>query len=135
MALYERRIDTHRAMLDIDKIIDRQPTSSNVQELVELDIENKAIFKELDSYNSTQKFIFIHPLTKALEHVDRLRTLRKNNPEQFTNELVNCDKSITRYKSMIKNKKNKDNNELQDWTKLLKDYEQKLKLMNMIISE
>jgi hypothetical protein len=135
MALYEQRIFSYNAMRDFDSKVDRAANKENIAGLINNDIENKQCFEELQSYNDTGKFLHVHSLTKELQSIDRLRTLRKTDPAQFTNELINCDKSITRYKSLIKNKKYKAREELADWQSLLRDYEVKRKLLTQIISE
>lgn len=135
MALYEQRIFSYEAMHNYDRVIDKDPSAENIAGLIVNDIENKQCFEELKHYNDNGQFLFIHSLTKELQETDRLRAMRKNDPEQFTSELVNCDKSITRYKSQIKNEKYKSPQELGDWLSLLKDYELKRKLLTQIISE
>lgn len=135
MALYEQRIFSYEAMHSFDQVVDNDPSAENIAGLIVNDIENKQCFEELKHYNDKAQFLFIHPLTKELQEVDRLRAMRKNNPELFASELVNCNLSITRYKSQIKNKKYKSPQELGDWLSLLKDYEIKRKLLNQIISE
>jgi len=122
-------------MLAFNSKLHNQPTPVNISGLINSEIENKQLFKELEHYNKTAEFLYIHPLTIAVQQVDKLRAMRRHDPQAFMNESVNSDKNITRYKSMIKNKKYKDAAELADWQKLLSNYEMKSKLIIKIVSE
>lgn len=122
-------------MLDLDKALDKDPTKENISDFISSEIENKQIFKELQTYNDSGRFVYIHPLTKALEETDRLRALKKADPAAFASELVNADKSITRYNSQIKHNKFKNEAERIEWIRHLRTYETKRKLIYQIISE
>lgn len=135
MALYEQRIFAYEGLVSLDKLIDREPTAENLKRFIELDIENKIIFKELASYNDKGCFIYEHNLTRDLATHDRLKELKQLQPGEFLAEHVNADKSITRYKSLLNNKKYKDEDEAQAWRKLIEDYERKKAIIKQIVNE
>lgn len=108
-------------MREIDFIIDTHTELS--RELIELDIRNQQAHKELQSYNDNGVFLNIHPLTiqknfKDEEYV-RLSKMKRENPEEFINEIKNNLQNISRIQSNISNKKYKSEEELKSWNENL----------------
>lgn len=120
-------------MQEIDVIIDDQ--TELALELVNLDIRNQQAHKELQSFNDTGVFKYIHPLTINTKYKrtqrDELILLKKEKPEAFLNEITNCNQNIRRISSNIKKKKYKDEVELQAWLENL----EKAKIKRQIIIE
>ena len=113
--------------------MDNELTNQIVSEFVNNDIRNHHAFQELDSYNRTKRFVYLHPLTKRHQLTNELDALRKASPTLFRKEMVNADKSISRYNSAIKNNKAKTEEERQNWMQLINEYKEKLEIMERLI--
>ena len=104
-------------------------------ELVQLDIQNQKAHKELQSYNDSGEFLYIHPLTVNAKYKrsqrDELLRLKKESPELFLNEITNLNQNIRRIKSNIQKKKYKDEEEHQSWLENL----EKAQIKRQIIIE
>lgn len=104
-------------MQEIDFIIDDQPNLA--MELVHLAIRNRQAHNELESYNTTQEFKFVHRLTITTNYKkqqrDELAKLKKENPKAFLNEITNLQQNIRRIESQIRTEKYKSQDELQSW--------------------
>lgn len=88
-------------------------------ELVNLTIRNRQAHNELESYNTTKKFKFIHRLTITTNYKkqqrEELANLKKENPKSFLNEITNLQQNIRRIESQIRKKKYKSQDELKSW--------------------
>ena len=122
-------------MRNLDAIIHSDCTDANAKAYTEADTRNHLAFLELEQYNNTATFAYIHPLLTAYKLEQELNQLRRVNPEQFMNDLINASKNITRYRSMINSKKYKSNEELKDWLAIIEDYQNKLTIMKTLISK
>lgn len=104
-------------------------------EFVNLDIRNQQAHKELQSFNDTGDFKYIHPLTANAKYKrsqrDDLIKLKREKPEAFLNEITNCNQNIRRIGSNIKKKKYKDKAEHQAWEENL----ERAKIKRQIIIE
>lgn len=120
-------------MQEIDAILDDQ--TEKAYEFVLLDIRNQQAHKELQSFNDTGKFLYIHSLTANSRYKqtqrDELIRLKKENPEAFLNEITNLNQNIRRITSQINTKKYKDEVEHQSWLENL----EKAKIKRQIIIE
>mgnify|MGYP001105366304 CR=1 FL=1 len=132
MALYEDRIFAYQAMQQLDKVIDDEPELAG--KMVAMDERNRLAFLELESYQSSKKFLYKHPILRSYKIKNKLDALRKSDPERFMKDLINASKAIARYESKINNKKYKSEEELLSWRNLIKDYKEKLELMKACIS-
>ena len=108
-------------MQEIDIIIDDR--TEKAPELVNLAIRNRHAHQELQSYNDTGKFKYIHRLTINTQYKrtqrDELKKMKEDNPEAFLNEITNLNQNIRRIESNISKKKYKDEAEHQAWKKNL----------------
>lgn len=104
-------------------------------EFVLLDIRNQQAHKELQSFNDTGDFKYIHPLTVKARYKrtqrEELIKLKKEDPAAFLNEITNLNQNIRRITSQINNKKYKDEAEHQSWL----DNLEKAKIKRQIIIE
>jgi flagellar motility protein MotE (MotC chaperone) len=102
-------------------------------ELVHLDIRNQQAHRELQTFNDTGKFDYIHPLTVHAKYKrtqrDELLKLKKENPEAFLNEITNLNQNIRRIESNIRKKKYKDEQEHQAWRENLEKAKIKLQII------
>ena len=108
---------------------------SNVKEFVDADMRNHLAFLELASYNKTKKFLYKHPLLKRYQFENDLELLRRKDPEKFMSDLIKADQNITRYRSLISNNKYKDEEEKNIWLNLIGEYQEKLSIMQRLISQ
>lgn len=120
-------------MQEIDAIIDEQ--TDKALELVHLAIRNRHAHQELQSYNDTGQFIYVHRLTIDTKYKktqrDELKKLKEENPEAFMNEVANTKQNISRIESNINKKKYKDEAEHQSWLENL----EKARMKRQIILE
>ena len=122
-------------MQGIDILIDEEP--SFAKEMVENDIRNRQAHVELQSYNDSGVFRYIHPIAiqhrYARETASELRDLLKNNLDKFLQEIANTSQNIKRIKSDIRKKKYKDEQQLRSWIENLNRAEIKLNLLKECI--
>lgn len=120
-------------MQEIDAIIDDQ--TNKALELVNLAIRNKQAHEELETFNDTGQFKYVHRLTKDSKYKktqrDELKKLKEEKPEEFLNEITNLNQNIRRIGSQIRKEKYKDEAEHQAWEENL----QKAKIKRQIIIE
>lgn len=133
--LYESTFQTHAQGKAIDKIIDNEPTASNIGNLIELDELNRLAFMELEHYNKHAKFLFKHPRLQKNKLCNEFEILLENNPAAFMKKSGSFTQNISRYKSHIKQKKYKNKEELVQWENHIKAAEEKLEIMQVLISK
>lgn len=108
-------------MQEIDLIIDDQ--TEKAPELVHLAIRNRHAHEELQSFNDSGEFKYVHKLTLTSRYQrtqrDNLRKMKEENPEAFLTEITNLNQNIRRIESDIRKKKYKDEEELKSWKKNL----------------
>ncbi len=134
MTIYNDRVYAYERMQQTDNLIDEDPSPENIKKLIDDDERNLLGFRELESYNSTHTFLYVHPLLKKYKLESDLERLRKSNPERFMKELINADKSITRYQSLINNRKYKDKQERLSWQNHIKKFREKKEIMKRLLS-
>ena len=134
MALYSDRVYCFEHLQQLNQQLDKDIDNTIVGDFVRNDIRNQLAFMELDNYNRTGTFLYVHPLTKRKQLTNELDAIRKAAPERFMNELINADKSIARYKSRLNNNKHTDE-ERERFLQLIKDYEEKLYIMRTLIQQ
>jgi len=104
-------------MQEIDVIIDDQ--TEKALELVHLAIRNQHAHQELQSFNDTGEFKFVHRLTIDTRYKrtqrDELKKMKEENPGAFLNEITNNIQNIRRIESDINKKKYKDEAQYQSW--------------------
>jgi hypothetical protein len=88
-------------MVELDRLIDQEPSSDKVSGLAELRIRNLQCFSELQTYNDTGKFRLEHPLIRQYSIRYELQAMLKRNPEQFLEEYRNVSNNVARYKSFL----------------------------------
>jgi hypothetical protein len=121
-------------MRELDKELDIEPTSSGIIEMAELGIRNRLCFKELDHFNKTGKFLYIHPLIEKNTLRSSLVALMRKDSKEFLEEHKNVSNNISRYKSFLNKKKIKETDK-QKWQTQLNKHTEKLALMTEIIQE
>lgn len=104
-------------MQDIDVLIDEH--TDLALEMVQCDIRNQSAHRELQSYNDTGAFLYIHSLTRSRkfsnDQYTELANLKAENPAEFLNQVTNIVQNIRRIESQIRTKKYKSDEELQSW--------------------
>jgi hypothetical protein len=135
MVLYNERSYAWERMMELDAIIDDNPTLDNVSQMVKDDIRNHLAFLELNNYSLHKRFLYKHPILQEYKLSNELDALRKANPERFMNELINADKNIIRYSSLIKHKKYKSEEEKLQWDRHIVDFTEKLSIMKKLIAQ
>ncbi|MBF0649200.1 hypothetical protein IR083_10240 [Dysgonomonas sp. GY75] len=107
-------------------------------ELVTLDIRAQQAHRELQSYNDTGKFQYVHRLTVQNKYksdqLAELRKLKSENPADFMNEVTNVIQNIRRIESQLHKKKYKDEEERQSWENNLEKARIKQKAIQDILS-
>lgn len=107
-------------------------------ELVTLDIRAQQAHRELQSYNHTGKFQYVHRLTVQNKYksdqLAELRKLKSENPSAFMNEITNVTQNIRRIESQLHKKKYKDEEERLSWENNLEKARIKQKAIQDILS-
>ena len=134
MTIYNDRVYAYERMQQTDKLIEDDPSPENIKKLLDDDERNLLGFRELESYNNSHTFLYVHPLLKKHKLESDLERLRKSNPERFMKELINADKSITRYQSLINNRKYKNKQELAAWRQHIQKFREKKEIMKQLLS-
>jgi hypothetical protein len=104
-------------MQEIDVLMDDHPDLAF--EMVQNDIQNRKAHKELESFNNTGKFLYIHPFTvknqSYTSQYEELLKLKRENPTGFLNEITNVTQNIRRIESNLRQKKFKNDTTKQNW--------------------
>lgn len=122
-------------MIELDTILDSDPTDDNVGQMVRADALNRLAFVELEHYEKNKTFKGDHPIVSKYKLLNRLNSLLHSDPVKFMNEVTNANKGISRYQSLIKNEKYKSVEERVQWEELIKGFAQKLEIMQNLISK
>ena len=121
-------------MIELDTELDTDPNDNNIGQMVKADTLNRLAFVELEYYEKHGTFKGDHPIVRRYRLLNKLNRLRRNDPGQFTKDMVNASKGITRYQSLIRTEKHKDLEERVTWENLIKEYQEKLEIMEELIS-
>ena len=82
--IYNERINTWRQMKQIDERLDSKPLKRDILEMVDLYIRNQQAFTELQAFNDTGSFLYVHPLMVGRSERARLqRLMRDGAPRIF----------------------------------------------------
>lgn len=123
-------------MQEIDVILDEH--TDMAQEFVDNDIQNQLAHKELQAFNDTGQFIYVHPIAIQNRYErsqsNILEKLQKDNPEELLNEITNTVQNIRRIESDIKKKKYKDDKQYQSWCENLEKAKIKRDLLSRAIN-
>ena len=84
-------------MKQLDERLDKNPVKRDIMDMVELRIRNLHAFDELQSFNDTGKFLYIHQSERA-----QLTKLLKTDPHEFLRLHKNVADNIRRYESYLK---------------------------------
>ncbi len=103
--IYNDRVNTYREMKVLDAELDKRPTTKNVKAIAELRIRNLLCFSELQTFNDTGKWRYMHPLIACQSERSQLEELFKNDPSEFLRQYRACADNIKRYTSYLKNAK------------------------------
>lgn len=106
--LYNDRINNWRRMKQLDEQLDKNPTEEAVKELAELRIRNLQAFGELQSFNDTGKFKYIHPLLSSKSELSKLIDLFRRDPAEFLHQHKLTIDNVRRYRSYLKRSDRKD---------------------------
>lgn len=101
--LFNSATSTYRQLTELSKTL--HTDQPEVQQIVELTILNKKAWRELESYNSEQKFIYEHPLISSNKLKHSLNTLIKTDQAEFLSLPYLRQKSIDKYNSIYRNSK------------------------------
>jgi len=100
--IYNDRIYTHRKMLQLDEVLDAEPTERDVKEMAELRIRNLLAFDELQSFNDNAFFLYKHPLIKNNSERMELEALLRSNPDEFLRKHRCALDNVRRYEAYIR---------------------------------
>lgn len=100
--IYNERINTWRQMKQIDERLDSKPLKRDILEMVDLYIRNQQAFTELQAFNDTGSFLYVHPLMVGRSERARLQRLMREDPQQFLRLHRNVSDNIRRYESYLK---------------------------------
>lgn len=89
-------------MKQLDESLDKKPTKRDIMEMVELRIRNLQAFDELQSFNDTGKFLYIHPLIAHQSERAQLEKLLKTDTQEFLRLYKNVADNIRRYETYLK---------------------------------
>lgn len=89
-------------MKQLDERLDKNPVKRDIMDMVELRIRNLQAFDELQSFNDTGKFLYIHPLITHQSERAQLTKLLKTEPHEFLRLHKNVADNIRRYESYLK---------------------------------
>lgn len=124
-------------MQEIDVVLDDNPDMA--EEMVRHAIRNQQAHSELQLYNESKQFEYIHPIAIQVNYSqsqnNNLKELLASNPETFLNEVTNTIQNIRRIKSDLSKKKYKDEDQHLSWKENLTRAEMKLQIMKKLISE
>jgi hypothetical protein len=134
MALYNDRVYAYELMQQLDPKLNDQADARTISDYLNAQERNILAFAELENYQSKGQFLFKHAILLQHKQRNELEKLKQHNPERFTRELINANRSIVRYKSLIKNKKYRSKAEQQSWLDHIENYQIKVKLMTAILS-
>jgi len=121
-------------MVELDRLIDQEPTKPRVARLAELRIRNLQCFQELRSFNDTGKFRMEHPLIRQYSLTAELQEMLRRNPGQFLEEFRNVSNNVARYKSFL-NRDKKDQAAADKWNSQLAKHQEREQLMKEILSQ
>lgn len=100
--IYNDRVVTWKQMKQLDERLDKNPVKRDIMDMVELRIRNLQAFDELQSFNDTGKFLYIHPLITHQSEREQLTKLLKTDPHEFLRLHKNVADNIRRYESYLK---------------------------------
>ncbi len=118
-------------MQQLDKELDSSPTEEKVIELAETRIRNLQAIRELESYNTTGKFLNKHTLLNAYSLKTQLEQLLANNPAKFLEQYANTRENVKRYKSRLNSSKR--NNKRDTDEQNLRKHEEREMLMKEVL--
>jgi len=88
-------------MLQLDEVLDAEPTARDVKEMAERRIRNLLAFDELQSFNDDGFFLYKHPLIRDKTERLELETLLRNNPDEFLRKHRCSLDNVRRYEAYI----------------------------------
>ncbi len=100
--IYNDRVVTWKQMKQLDERLEEKPVRRDIMDMVELRIRNLQAFAELQSFNDTGVFRYIHPLIAHQSERAQLIELLKHNPQEFLRLHKNVMDNIRRYESFLK---------------------------------
>ena len=89
-------------MKQLDESLERKPQKRDIMDMVELRIRNLQAFDELQSFNDTGKFLYIHPLIAHQSERAQLEKLLQTDPQEFLRLHKNVTDNIRRYECYLK---------------------------------
>lgn len=89
-------------MKQLDESLERKPQKRDIMNMVELRIRNLQAFDELQSFNDTGKFLYIHPLIAHQSERAQLEKLLQTDPQEFLRLHKNVTDNIRRYECYLK---------------------------------
>lgn len=119
-------------MVEIDNILDINPTTDSVRQLAELRIRNILCFRELQSFNDKGKFLNKHPLLKQYSYRSKMIELKNNKSYEFLKEYSRTEDNIKRYRSYL-NRKNISEDDRTKWENQLKKHQERLQVIKEVM--
>lgn len=130
--LYNDRVHSFTRMLELDKLLDTEPTTEYVTEMAETRIRNLQCVRELQNFNDKGKFVNKHPLLNTYSLRGELQELLSNNPVEFLNQYANTRENVKRYKSRLNSPKRADKRDSDQLN--LNKHQEKEKVMKEVLA-
>lgn len=130
-ALFSDAVVRYRRMQAASSTLDKD--LSQLPSFCDDDDMHTRAFEELNHYNITQTFLYIHPITSGHKETNRLEALLISSPGAFLDECTNAQKNVTRYNSLINKQKYKDEEQHNDWLNIITRENAKILLMQDLI--
>ncbi|MDY5433686.1 hypothetical protein [Bacteroides pyogenes] len=100
--IYNDRVITWKKMKQLDERLDKRPSRRDILDMVELRVRNLQAFSELQSFNDTGNFRYIHPLIAHQSERSQLEKMLRTDPQEFLRLHKNVVDNIRRYESYLK---------------------------------
>ena len=126
--LYNDRVESYRHMVHLDSVLDTRPTPKAVADMADTRIRNLMAFRELQHFNDTGNWLYVHPFIAGKSEYMQLVQLFRSQPDEFLRRHHNVCDNIKRYRSYLKRQdrlemRSKDKETLVRYTKRKELYE------------
>ncbi len=131
--LYNDRVYSFKRLVELDQVLDTQPTKEAVIEMAETRIRNLQAHRELENYNNKGQFLNKHPLLNTYSLREELKELLAKNSAEFLEQYARVKENVKRYTSYLKNPKRKDKRDSDEIN--LQKHLEKEKLMKEVLEK
>lgn len=100
--IYNDRVVSWKQMQQLDESLDKKPTEQQILNMVELRVRNIQAFNELQAFNCTGDFLYVHPLIVHQSERAKLEALLRTEPQEFLRRHRNASDNVKRYTAYLK---------------------------------